>query len=130
MNLLVKDGPYRKSGQQLDITSFLRTFSNREFRSAAFGYFGHMWELYAFWAFVPVILKTYTLVHIESTINIPLLSFLTIGIGSLACILSGYLSLVAGTKRVAKIALMLSGICCIISPLIFNIANERLLWYF
>ncbi|MEL6561791.1 MAG: MFS transporter, partial [Bacteroidota bacterium] len=49
---LVPDGPFRKAGQKLDLSVVFKVFRNRKFRSAAFGYFGHMWELYAFWAFV------------------------------------------------------------------------------
>ncbi|MEC7770836.1 MAG: MFS transporter [Bacteroidota bacterium] len=116
---LVPDGPYRKPSQKIELSAFFKVFRNGSFRSAAFGYFGHMWELYTFWAFVPIMLTTYTLLHPTITFNIPLLSFLIIGIGGLACVLGGYLAQLMGTKRVAFIALLLSGICCMISPLLF-----------
>ena len=51
----VPNGPYRKASQKLKLNAWLKNFKDTKFRSAAFGYFGHMWELYAFWAFVPVI---------------------------------------------------------------------------
>ncbi|MGB5262481.1 MAG: MFS transporter, partial [Lutimonas sp.] len=55
ISIFVPDGPFRKPGVSLDHTAFFGVFKQKEFRSAAFGYFGHMWELYTFWAFAPVI---------------------------------------------------------------------------
>lgn len=116
---LVPQGPYRKAGTGTDFFAFLNVFKNKKFREAAFGYFGHMWELFTFWAFVPVMLGSYSLLHPEIYFNIPLLSFLIIGLGGLACVAGGYISQKWGTKRTAATALLLSGSCCIISPLIF-----------
>ncbi|MEO6253611.1 MAG: MFS transporter [Ferruginibacter sp.] len=119
MLLLVPAGPYQKRIQSPDYRALLSVFKNRPFHSAAVGYFGHMWELYAFWAFVPVMLVTYKKLHPAENLNIPALSFLIIACGGLACIISGYISQQFGTKRTASTALLLSGICCIASPIAF-----------
>ncbi len=117
MLLFVSDGPYRKAGSRLDLSAFLEVFKNHKFRAAAFGYFGHMWELYAFWVFVPVILKLYAAAHVNTTLNISLWSFLIIGVGGLACVFSGFLAYAKGTKKIATASLLLSCICCLSSPL-------------
>ncbi|MDT0554345.1 MFS transporter [Urechidicola vernalis] len=126
MLIMVPDGPYRKPGNQLNISAFFNVFRNRKFRSAAFGYFGHMWELYAFWTFVPIILKTYSVEHPEVTFNISILSFIIIGVGGLSCVLGGYLAQAAGVKQIARMALILSCGCCLVSPLVFVTESESL----
>lgn len=117
--ILVPDGPHRKKSTALNPLALFKVFKDRNFRLVAFGYFGHMWELYAFWVFVPVILKDYALVHHRS-INNSLLSFLIIAIGSIACVVGGYLSQRFGLKRIAVMALTLSCLCCLVSPFIIS----------
>ncbi|UCS94703.1 MFS transporter [Echinicola marina] len=115
----VPDGPYRKAAAGLDLSAIFKVFRIREFSTAAIGYFGHMWELYAFWAFVPFILVSYGAFHPHVHLDISLWSFLIIGMGSLGCILAGYLYINQGAKKIASMALAISGLCCLVSPLIF-----------
>lgn len=121
MVVLVPDGPYRQPVQRTNLSAFFSVFKNRKFRSAAFGYFGHMWELYAYWAFIPFILKMYVIAHTEVTINIPLWSFLIIASGGPACVLGASIAKTIGIKKMASIALLLSGLCCLLSPWMFTI---------
>ena len=113
---LLPDGPFRTRMQHFDFSAFFRVFHNPRFRSAAFGYFGHMWELYAFWAFVPMLLATYLNIHPGTRLPVSLWSFLIIGIGGPACVLGGYLSHLLGEKTVAAASLLLSGCCCLLAP--------------
>jgi MFS family permease len=96
-------------------------FRSPNFKSAAFGYFGHMWELYTFWAFVPLILASYNQLH-QSDINVSGWSFTIIAVGGLGCILGGILSGKVGNKKVAFYSLLVSGICCLFSPLLFKLS--------
>ena len=124
MLLFIPDGPHRTTSKTIDLSSFISIFKEDKFRNAAFGYFGHMWELYTFWTFIPIILKTYNESFIESSINVSLFSFLIISIGSIACVISGYASIKFGLKKTIVFALLISGSCCLISPLIFGLNSK------
>ncbi len=120
MVFFVGDGPYRKKSGGFQWNAFGKIFSSKKWRQSALGYFGHMWELYTFWGFVPVILELYVEKN-NTSLNIPLMSFLIIGCGSISCIVGGYLSQYVGSAKVATIALLVSGACCFLSPLIFQL---------
>ncbi|AZQ65247.1 MFS transporter [Flammeovirga pectinis] len=126
MFFLVPDGPYRKPSANVDLKAIPNVFKKPQFRTAAFGYFGHMWELYTFWAFVPYMLQTYKNIHQEASYTIPLVSFIIIGSGSIGCIIGGYLANKISVKKVATLALLCSCICCLLSPLLFLINSEVL----
>jgi len=119
----VKDGPYRASATKFNfnIGAIAHLFKNKNFRASAFGYLGHMWELYTFWAFVPVIIKAYLGKHTGVELSISLWSFFIIGIGSLSCVIGGYLSLSKGSKWVSMISLLGSGIMCLLLPLSYGL---------
>ncbi|WP_341225410.1 MFS transporter [uncultured Arcticibacterium sp.] len=124
---LVPDGPFRKPGQKIAFSSFKSLFGNGEFRAAAFGYFGHMWELYAYWAFIPIILTFYQSLNPSSNFNIPIISFTIIAVGGIGCIAGGFLSQHFGAKKIATLSLLISCICCLVSPFILGLNSEIIL---
>ena len=118
--LFVPDGPYRKQGGKLELSACFTIFREKRFRAAAFGYFGHMWELYTVWAFIPLIITQYNFIH-GTNLNVGKWSFMSIAIGGLACVIGGYLAKNLGSARTAFFALLISGLCCLTSFISFQL---------
>ena len=118
--LFVPNGPFRTQSQKIHFSAFLKIFENSKFKAAAFGYFGHMWELYTFWAFLPSIILLYVQNHPENNLNVSITSFIIIACGSVACMLIGFLSLKLNIKKLAIVTLAASCVCCLVSPFFIN----------
>ncbi|MEA1786121.1 MFS transporter [Arenibacter sp. GZD96] len=116
----VPNGPYRKPSFKLQVKAGPSLFNIKAYKKATFGYFGHMWELYAFWAFTPLAIQTYNTAN-NTSLSVPLWTSVIIGIGSFSCILGGMLSKKVGSRKVAWVSLLLSGIFCLLSPWSFQL---------
>ncbi len=119
MLALVPEGPHLPRGSAFHPRALLAIFRSRALRASAFGYFGHMWELYALWAFTPLLLLAYAETN-GIALNVSLWSFAAIGVGALGCVAGGVISTRTGSAPVAAILLAVSGICCLLSPLLFH----------
>ncbi len=111
----VREGPFPFPEAAFDPAQLAQVFRNRAVRLASIGYFGHMWELYAMWAwFLPFFTDSLLdagFVDVERGAAIA--TFAVIGIGALGCGLGGVLGDRWGRSKTTAAAMAVSGACSI-----------------
>lgn len=109
---LVPESPYLVRGARITPRALGLIWTDRRLRASVFGYFGHMWELYAFFVLVPLIVAT----RLAGT-SVSAAAFWIIAVGSAGCVGGGLLVRRFGSARVAQLQLAISGACCVAAPL-------------
>src|SRR5207248_2766638 len=118
--LFVGDGPFATASAKFDVRQITRVFRNRGVRLANFGYFGHMWELYAMWTWAPVMIRASLAAKGQPPSLVEAASFLVIGAGAVGCVAAGLLADRVGRTAVTSVAMMLSGACCLAVGFLFG----------
>jgi MFS family permease len=116
----LREGPYALPNQPFDISQVTKVFANRGVRLASFGYFGHMWELYAMWAWVPVMFRASLALTGDPPWLAEASSFIVIGAGGAGCMVAGLLADRLGRTLVASGAMLASGICCLLIGVLYG----------
>jgi len=124
---LIGDGPHLVTNEKPAfrlLDQFKELLKNRKYIASAVGYFGHMWELYAFWTCVPILIAISVSQHQikDQEFIVSLLSFLIIGLGFISCVLGGILAKSLKSSRVASLSLTFSLSICLIYPLLGNVS--------
>lgn len=126
--MLFLNTPSKSKFQQIDFSIIPKLFTQKKYTQASIGYFGHMWELYTFWTFAPLLIQAFVEKH-TLDFNISLWSFIIISAGALGCVIAGKLALKKGSLTVSKWALYSSLACCLLSPVSFYFSSNLFLFF-
>ncbi len=119
---LVPDSPHLPRAARINPAALSVIWRDPKVRASAFGYFGHMWELYAVWALLPLIVASRIGPQFVSAA-----AFWIIAAGFVGCAGGGWLALRFGSARVAAVQLACSGLCCLLAPLLHD-ASLPVFW--
>ncbi len=111
---LVREGPFPFRRATFDVRQAARAFRNRPVLLASAGYFGHMWELYAMWAWFIVFLRASLDERgADGGSFAALATFFVIGVGAIGCWLGGVVGDRWGRARATILMMAASGACSI-----------------
>ncbi len=116
-------GPHHARASRFEPGAIRLAWRDRRIRFAYLGYFGHMWELFAMWAWLGTAVSvSYSarLLPGDAGRLATLTAFVAIAGGAFACIPAGFAADRIGKAEVTILAMLVSGSCAILTALTFG----------
>ena len=116
-------GPFDSRATQFQFSDIFLCWSNKYIRYPILGYLGHMWELYAMWAWLSTFAALSfqaSMTEMEAVHFSSLISFLAISLGGLACVFAGVFADRIGKSQVTIYAMALSAFAALATALSFG----------
>lgn len=118
VGVFFREGPYSFTPRRFSWSLVGSVVAVREWRLSTASYLGHMFELYAFWAWIPSFIAASAPAASPAVVSV--LAFLTIAIGGIGCVWGGIAADKKGRERLVRLSLVVSGSCCVLSALFFG----------
>lgn len=115
----LREGPHQFRSAGFRLGHLRRVVRNRAVMLANFGYFGHMWELYALWGWFLAYAGAARAAGLGIA-NASLLTFAAIATGALGCIFGGWLADRLGRCLTSALAMAVSGSCAVLIGFVYG----------
>lgn len=116
----IREGPYQTTATRFNWQYALEVFRVREQRLIILGYLGHMWELFAMWAWLAAFLVASFQLSGINPAWASMTAFTAIAAGGLGSLLAGKLADRLGRKKIIIASLATSGSCALLVGFLYG----------